>query len=75
MCTHNLCYEQKLQNHFFFHLKIIFFSVVKNRKILHKRVIVMCNKILHAHLQYVCNIPAKYFKDTLKALRGVEFQT
>ena len=30
-------------------------------------------KILHAHLQYVCNILAKYKKDTLKALGGVDY--
>ena len=30
-------------------------------------------KLLHAHLQYVCNISAKYLKDTLKALGGVDF--
>ena len=30
-------------------------------------------KLLHAHLQYVCNIPAKYQKNILKALGGVDF--
>ena len=30
-------------------------------------------KILHAHFQNVCNIPTMYLKDTLKALRGVDF--
>ena len=30
-------------------------------------------KLLHAHLQYVCNIPSKYQKDTVKALGGVNF--
>ena len=31
-------------------------------------------KILpHAHLQYVCNTLAKYLKDTLNALGGVDF--
>ena len=30
-------------------------------------------KLLHAHLQYVCNIPAKYQMNILKALGGVEF--
>ena len=29
--------------------------------------------ILHAHLQYVCNIPAKYQKDTLNTQGGVDF--
>ena len=29
--------------------------------------------ILHAHLQYVCNMSAKYWKETLKALGGVDF--
>ena len=29
--------------------------------------------LLHAHLQYACNIPAKYQKDTLKAQGGVDF--
>ena len=30
-------------------------------------------KLLHAHLQYVCNISAKCWKDSVKALRGVDF--
>ena len=30
-------------------------------------------KLLHAHLQYVFNIPAKYYKNQLKALGGVEY--
>ena len=30
-------------------------------------------KLLHAHLQYVCNIPAKYQTNILKALGGVDF--
>ena len=30
-------------------------------------------KILHAHLQYVCKIPAKYKKDSLKSLGEVDF--
>ena len=30
-------------------------------------------KLLHAHLQYVCNIPAKYQMNILKALGGVDF--
>ena len=29
--------------------------------------------ILHAHLQYVCNMSAKYGKEILKALGGVDF--
>ena len=28
---------------------------------------------LHAHLQYVCNIPTKYQKDKLNALGDVDF--
>ena len=32
-------------------------------------------KLLHAHLQYVCNIPAKYQMNILKALGGVDFKT
>ena len=32
-----------------------------------------CIKLLHAHLQYVCNIPAKYQMNILKALGGVYF--
>ena len=32
-----------------------------------------CMKLLHAHLQYVCNIPAKYQMNILKALGGVDF--
>ena len=30
-------------------------------------------KLLHAHLQYVCSIPAKYQLNILKALGGVDF--
>ena len=30
-------------------------------------------KTLHAHLQYVCNIPTKYQMNILKALGGVDF--
>ena len=30
-------------------------------------------KFLHAHVQYVCNIPAKYEMNILKALGGVDF--
>ena len=30
-------------------------------------------KLLHAHLQYICNIPAKYQKDTLSTLGGIDF--
>ena len=30
-------------------------------------------KLLHAHVQYVCNIPAKYQKNILKALGEVDF--
>ena len=34
-----------------------------------------CNtgKFLHAHLQYVCNITAKYQMNILKAIGGVDF--
>ena len=32
-----------------------------------------CKLILHAYLQYVCNIPAKYLMNILKALVGVDF--
>ena len=30
-------------------------------------------KRLHAHLQYICNLPAKCQKDKLKALQGFAF--
>ena len=30
-------------------------------------------KLLHAYLQYVCNISTKCWKDPMKALRGVGF--
>ena len=32
-----------------------------------------CIKLLHAHLQYVCNISSKCRKEPVKALRGVDF--
>ena len=31
------------------------------------------NKLLHAHLQYVCNVPPKSQMNILKALGGVDF--
>ena len=30
-------------------------------------------KLLHSHLQYVCNIPANYQMNILKAQEGVDF--
>ena len=30
-------------------------------------------KLLHAHLQYVCNISARHWKDPMKALSGADF--
>ena len=30
-------------------------------------------RLFHAYLQYVCNISAKYYMDTLKAPEGVDF--
>ena len=30
-------------------------------------------KILHVHLQYVCNITAKYLMNILKSIGGVDF--
>ena len=42
---------------------------VKNAVSLKKKISI---KLLHAYLQYVCNIPAKYQKDTLNTL-GVDF--
>ena len=35
--------------------------------------IFFCMKLIHAHLQYVCNIPVKYQMNILKALGGVDF--
>ena len=29
---------------------------------------------IHAHLHYVCSIPAKYLRDTMKAQGGVDFK-
>ena len=34
---------------------------------------IFINKLLHAHLQYICNIHAKHSKDTLKTVCGVDF--
>ena len=44
---------------------------VKNAVNLSKTFIII--KPTHAHLQYVCNIHAKYLKDTLNTLGGVDF--
>ena len=41
MCTHNICFEQKYENSQKFQLKIVIFTAVKNRCILHGRVFVM----------------------------------
>ena len=40
-CTHNICFEQKYENSQNNHLKIVIFTVVKIRCILHVRVFVM----------------------------------
>ena len=49
MCTHNLCFEQKLKKNItFFHLKINIFTAVKYCCILHGRVCVM--ETLHQSL-------------------------
>ena len=44
-CTHNICFEQKDENSQQFELKIVIFTVVKNRCILHGRVFVMIVRI------------------------------
>ena len=46
-CTHNICFEQNYENIQTFHLKIVIFTAVKNRCILHGRVFVMV---------FVCNV-------------------
>ena len=48
------------------------------RKLAKSKMLLICKKktgikLLHAHLQYVCIIPAKYQMDILKALEGVDF--
>ena len=44
MCIHNLYFEKKQEKeHFFFHLKIIFFTAFKNHCKLHRHVCVMLN--------------------------------
>ena len=45
---------------------------VKNAVNLSK-IVFFCKSILHAKLQYVCNIPAKYLMNILKAIGGVDF--
>ena len=40
-CTHNICFEQKYENSKKNQLKIVIFTAVKNRCILHGRVFVM----------------------------------
>ena len=37
------------------------------------KIIFSALKLLHAHLQYVCNIPTMHDKYTQKALGGVDF--
>ena len=49
------------------------------RKLAKFKMLLICQKLvfgiklLHAHLQYVCNIPAKYQMNILKALGEVDF--
>ena len=37
------------------------------------KIIFLDFKLLHAHLQYVCNIPTKYQMNILKGQGGVDF--
>ena len=39
-------------------------------RILFVKTYFFCIKLLHAHLQYVCNVSSKSWKDPMKALRG-----
>ena len=41
MCAPDLCFEKKMENITIFHLTITIFTAVKNRSILHRRIIVM----------------------------------
>ena len=63
--------------HFFFVLVYVHWMKTSNEKF--KMLSIYINKyffsikLLHAHLQYVCNIPAQYQMNILKALGGVDF--
>ena len=46
MCTHNICFEQKYEKSKKFQMKIVIFTAVKNRCMLHGRVFIMPN-VLH----------------------------
>ena len=50
---HNLCFEQKKRKvlFFFFHLKIIIFTAIKIRSILHRRFIVMFSEMNYIGVQ------------------------
>ena len=48
------------------------------RKLAKSKMLLICKKrigikLLHAHLQYVCILPAKYQMNILKVLGGVDF--
>ena len=45
MCTHNICFEQNYESSKKNQLKIIIFTAVKNRCILHGRVFVMTGSL------------------------------
>ena len=46
---------------------------VQNAVNLSKIFLEIVHVLLRVHLQHVCNVPAKYKIDTLKALGGVDF--
>ena len=49
-CTHNLCFEQKMKIVKKFQLKIVIFTDVKNRCMLHRHVFVMfCSSLGREH--------------------------
>ena len=52
-CTHNICLEQKYETSKRNQLKIVIFTAVKNRCILHGRVFVMGFKGSKLHSQFV----------------------
>ena len=53
MCPPNICFEQKYENSQKIHLKIVIFTAVKNRCILHGRVFVMDGNLLKSCLNSV----------------------
>ena len=73
MSTHNICFRAKTRNWLQERLTVYPPQCADQNPVNLSKIIFPALKLLHAHLQYVCNIPTMHKKYTLKALRGVDF--